>query len=285
MAFDWASLITPAASLGAKALGDKVAPSADLQQVRNQQENQQFQNQLTQQKMAQSNQIRQMMMPGMFTNLGFSPQQGQQMAQRYGQTANAPVGGSGGNYGYTSGGAQPQQSGGSGLGTAAKVGLGVASVAPKAVASGLGALGGALGTFGGTSTSIGAGGLPATLTTAPSGLAGTLGALASNPATWAVGAGVLGAVLWRKSQAHPEANQWVQGEQNPFDESMAAIDQSQVSPEEKKQAKQQNAQRYLGELQKFAAQGGDKLQVARQAAQTFRQWYGDPAQYGVQLGF
>lgn len=100
--FDWSSLITPAVNLGMKALGDKVAPGADLQSVQNQERNQQFQNQLTLQKMAQANQIRQSMMPGMYTTLGFSPDQGKQMAANYGQNMpamNFGAGGSGSSYG------------------------------------------------------------------------------------------------------------------------------------------------------------------------------------------
>lgn len=273
-AFDWSSLINPAVSLGSKVLGDKLAPSTEQQSVNNskaslaeQQRQFNIQNQMAQQKMAQSNQIRGSIMPGMYTNLGFSPQQGSQMRDQY-MRASAPQSTPGGSsYGYTPGAANaPGTPGlGSKIGkTAAGIGL---SLAP-------GLIKGAL-TKGAVSS----------VTAGSPGALSTIAGLATNPITIA-GAGALAAgILWRKSQAHPEANTWVQGEQNPFDKSMAAIDQQKLSPEEAQHAKQQNAQNYLGELQKFASQGGDKLQVAKQAAATFRQWYGDPMQYGVQLPF
>lgn len=284
MAFDWTSLINPAAALGAKALGDKIAPGADLQSVQNNQQQNQFNNQMALQRLGQSTQIRKSMMPGMYTALGFAPEEGQRMAASYGtQTPTTPGGLTGGGGSYTPGSAQQQPGGGSTLGTLGKVGLGALSIPGAA-----GALGGLIGGLGGTSAvSAGAGGLGATLTTAPHGLLGAIGGLgATGAATLGIGAAAgIGAILWRKSQAHPEANQWVQGEQNPFDKSMAAIDQQGLPPDQAQAAKQQNAQRYLTELQKFASQGGDKLQVARQAAATFRQWYGDPSKYGIQLGF
>lgn len=288
--FDWKSLIDPAVALGFKAVGDKVAPGADLQNAQNSRANlaenqRQFniQNQLAQQRLGQSNQIRQNIMPGMYTQLGFTPQQGQRMTQDYAAKYPAQPAGSSASFGggtatpNYSPALQPKAPGlGSQIGKTA-LGLGTSALAIPGAA---GALGGLIGGFGGT-TALGGG---ATLTSAGTGLLGALGT--TGAATLGIGAAAaLGAIMWRKSQAHPEANQWVQGEQNPFDKSMAAIDQRGLPPDQAKAAKQENAQRYLNELQKFASQGGDKLQVARQAADTFRQWYGDPAQYGVQLGF
>ena len=118
---------------------------------------------------------------------------------------------------------------------------------------------------------------------------GTLGALATNPITWAA-AGALGAgLLWKKSQAHPTADQWVHGEQNPFDQTMSNIDtqvqNGSMTPDEAKQLKTKNAQTYLSELQQFSTKGGHEAIVAKQAADTFRQYYGDPAQYGIKLSF
>lgn len=271
-AFDWSSLINPAVSLGSKVLGDKLAPSTEQQSVNNskaglaeQQRQFNIQNQMAQQKTAQSNQIRGSIMPGMYTNLGFSPQQGSQMRDQYMRTAAPQSTPGGSSYGYAPGAANaPGTPGlGSKIGkTAAGIGLGMA---PSIISGAMAGIG------------------PGTAT----GIAGAIGGIgAAGAATLGIGAAAgLGALLWRKSQAHPEANTWVQGEQNPFDKSMAAIDQQKLSPEEAQHAKQQNAQNYLGELQKFASQGGDKLQVAKQAAATFRQWYGDPMQYGVQLPF
>ncbi len=77
----------------------------------------------------------------------------------------------------------------------------------------------------------------------------------------------------------------MQGEQNPFDESMRKIDQQGLPPEQAQQLKQQNAQNYLSELMQFAQRGGKEAEVARNAMRTFRQWYGDPSQYGVQVPF
>jgi hypothetical protein len=69
---------------------------------------------------------------------------------------------------------------------------------------------------------------------------------------------------------------------------MRNIDQAagsgQMSKEQADSAKMQNAQNYLNELMRFAQQGGKERTVANQALQTFRQWYGDPMKYGIQLG-
>lgn len=277
--FDWRSLLTPAITLGVKAIGDKLAPSADLQAVQNnntnaranlaeQQRQFNIQNQLAQQKLGQSNMIRQSIMPGMYTQLGFSPEQGQKMTADYAakfpvQPSNPPV---------TAPGTMPGIPGGDLALQPKAPGLG-SQIGKGAVGVGLGL---APGLIGGALHGIGAG----TMT----GMAGALGA--TGMATLGIGtAAALGALAWKKSQVHPTADIWVQNMQNPFDRSMAAIDQSQASPEEKKVAKQQNVQNYLSSLQQFEKQGGHESIVAKQSANTFRQWYGDPAQYGVQLGF
>ena len=116
------------------------------------------------------------------------------------------------------------------------------------------------------------------------GLTGTLAALATNPITWAVGAGILGAVAWKKSQAHHEANTWVQGNQNPFDLAMAntrlAVDSGAMTPEQGQVAEQENVKAYLTELMKFMEGGSDETTVGKQALETFKKYYGDPEQYG-----
>lgn len=269
MAFDWKSLIDPAASLGGKVLGDKLAPSPDLMLAQNQQRQNEFNNQQSLAKMAQANQIRQMMLPGMAARLGLDPAK----AQQYGAgLQGAPQQGGYQSAGLGTGTGQMSQP--SKLASAGKTALGLgASLAPSiigAIGKGAGAAVPAIG-----ATTVGGG----------AGLGSAIAGLATNPFTIA-GAGALTAgLLWKKSQAHPTADKWVQGEQNPFDASMANIDKAGLSPDQAKQAKQENAQRYLSELQAFAQKGGKEATVAKQAADTFRQWYGDPMQYGVRLMF
>lgn len=171
-------------------------------------------------------------------------------------------------------------------------GLGLGGSSVLSGAGGLGSLAGlstlstAPNLAGGFSALSGTGLLPSAAgTTTGGGLGSALAGLATNPITWAA-AGALGAgLLWKKSQVHPTADQWVQGAQNPFDKSMAALGQAeqsgQISPEQATQLRIQNAQNYLQSLQEFAGQGSKQKTVARQALATFKQYYGDPSAYGV----
>lgn len=150
-----------------------------------------------------------------------------------------------------------------------------AALAPGAASAGL--LGGSGAAAAGVPTGAAAGG----------GLLSTIGGLATNPITLAA-AGALGAgLIWKKSQAHPTADKWVQSQQNPFDQTMANVDRSvqsgQINPQQAQQIKQSNATEYLNHLREFAAKGGKERTVAQQALATFRQYYGDPSQYGVQV--
>ena len=94
--FDWKSLITPAVALGSKAVGDIVAPSADLIAAKASAQNSKTSNAIALAKMADANKIRQTAMPSLYTNLGYSPSQDQAMAGDYGATADRALGDFGG---------------------------------------------------------------------------------------------------------------------------------------------------------------------------------------------
>lgn len=291
--FDWKSLITPAVTLGMKAVGDKVAPDPSLknantsaQALQNTEAQNQFNNQQTQfgdqlqlQKIADAKQIRQNILPGMYTNLGYSPAQGRTMATQ----PSAPAPGQVSAPGVSTAPTLPMQgapggSGSPGLGSkigGAALGIGT-SVAPSVI--------GGLLAKGGESAALKAAGFTADAGSA-GGLGSTVAGLASNPITIA-GAGALAAgLIWKASQVHPTADKWVQGYQAPFDSNWQTIEKSGLPPDQQNAAKQQSAQNYLNSLAQFAQQGGKNMIVAKQAAQTFRQYYGDPMKYGIQLPF
>lgn len=260
--YNWKDLLTPAIGLGVKAIGDKLAPSTDQQAVQNQAGQNRFTDQLALARRADSNRIRQSMMPGMYTTLGFTPEQGQKMASDYGVSAAAnnaniqvPGNGSGGGGG-----------GGGAPGLGATIGKAAVGFAPAAI--------------GGIAHLLAGGGAAA-----GAGATGGLSALAATGIGAAVAAPIIAGLIWKKSQAHPTADKWTQGEQGPFDKAWAATDKSGLPPDQVQAAHQQSAQNYLNELQNFAQQGGKNLTVAKQAAATFRQYYGDPMKYGVQLPF
>jgi hypothetical protein len=133
-----------------------------------------------------------------------------------------------------------------------------------------------------------AGGAIAAIGTAAVSAGTTLGsamvALATNPITWAV-AGAIGiGYLWWRSQAHHQADEWVQGFQNPFDKTMGSIDDHIVSGAiTDNQAfclKQAAVADYLEAMKNFAAQGDNQALVIRQATETFIYWYkSDPDTY------
>ena len=261
--FDWKSLITPAVTLGMKGIGDAVAPDPSLINARTNATNSQVSNQVALAKMANANRIRSSIMPGMYTSLGFTPSQGQAMTGNYTANEANPA---------AMPGAAPASGSPSLGGTLGKTALGVgAAVAPSLIKAGIGTAATA------TTAATGLGGI--------GGLGSAIAGLATNPFTIA-GAGVLATgLLWKKSQVHPTADKWVQGEQAPFDASMAKIDQQNLPPDQAQAAKTTNAQNYLNELVKFAGQGSKQAIVAKQAAATFRQYYGDPMKYGIQLPF
>ena len=79
----------------------------------------------------------------------------------------------------------------------------------------------------------------------------------------------------KNAQVHPTADEWVQGAQNPFDDLM---EQTQDPAQ-----KMELAQGYLAKLQDFAQKGTKEAIVAGQALETFRERYGEPADYGMDV--
>lgn len=254
--FDWSSLITPAMNLGMRAIGDKIAPSADLQSVQNSNANSQAQlaesqrqfnaqHGMAQQKMAQSNQIRQSMMPGMYTTLGFSPEQGRQMAQQYAARAAAPSPVLGGGYG-----------GGQQLGTYApsnsmqpgRPGLG-AQIGKGALGIGMGL---APGLIQGALAGVGPG--------SATGMAGALGGLgATGAATLGIGAAVGGAALLAKKligQGRKQADKLTGpgGMQHNFNEGLREIVAAQQAGQINQQERDQLVRQMYAQLQQDGAQ-------------------------------
>jgi hypothetical protein len=135
----------------------------------------------------------------------------------------------------------------------------------------------------------GGGGLAATGVGHALGLGGGSGLLGLGSATipvvgGLVGAGILGKKIWEKSQVHPQANQWVQGFQNPFDQAMANIDTAGMPQVQADALRKQYMTDYLSRLQEFSKQGGHQKIVADQAINTFKQWYsGHANRLGVQI--
>ena len=223
---------------------------------------------LAESEQARRDQLTQAILPLIGKNLGSNAIS--QLGASFGQIGR-PQGGTA----YTPS-SQAQQQSGPGLGS---------KIGGAALSAGAGMLPSILAAGGSKAAPAIAGGFLPTFGATGGGLGATMAGLATNPFTIA-GAGALGAgLLWRNSQAHHKADDWVQGNQNPFDQSMAQIDKAGMSPEEAQRMKQQNAQSYLNELMQFAQKGGREAEVARNAARTFRQYYGDPMQYGVQLPF
>lgn len=140
---------------------------------------------------------------------------------------------------------------------------------------------------GGTSAAAAGGG-----TAAGGGLGGTLGLgggsgiLGLGAATIPIfGAAAVGVgLLWRKSQAHHEANEWGKEFQRPFDAHMADIDNrlasGQVDEETAAALKKEAAIDYIASALNFAKKGSDQRKVVGQSMATFNRWYGDPRQLG-----
>jgi hypothetical protein len=139
-----------------------------------------------------------------------------------------------------------------------------------------------IGTAASTAAPHAAGGITGAL-----GLGGGAGLFGLGAATLPVIGGALagGALIWKATQSHQTADKWVQGNQNPFDQTMQQIQQAaqsgQLPPEQAQQLVQQNAQSYLTTLKQFIAKGGKQKTVGNQALATFRRYYGEPSQYGV----
>ncbi len=304
--FDWSTLLNnTVAPMGGKILGDQIAPDPSLINAQQNGQNGQVTNALNVAKFNKSSKAQALALPGMLKTLGYSPESADAAGASFGapvtpgQNGFPTLGAPGASAGKTAAGAAmsfgaPIVSGllkkaapaVAGLGAApsmAGIASGITASAVPDIGAGIEAAGG-LGAAGAGEAAAAAGGAAG-----GAGIMGTLGALATNPLTWAA-AGAIGAgLLWKKSQAHPTADQWVQGEQNPFDKTMSNIDTQvqggSMTPDEAKQLKAKNAQTYLSELQQFSTQGGHQAVVAKQAADTFRQYYGDPAQYGIKLSF
>jgi hypothetical protein len=107
----------------------------------------------------------------------------------------------------------------------------------------------------------------------------------TNPITIGVGAALIGVTALLKSQARHEANTWVHGFQNPFDQRMdqlnrqfhSAAQSGQLGREQAQQIRQAAAEAlagYQAKLAEFERQGSDERTVARQARQTADQYYG-----------
>lgn len=110
------------------------------------------------------------------------------------------------------------------------------------------------------------------------GIGGALAAAA--PFAIAGGAALAGGLLWRKSQAHHEANDWVQNFQNPFDAQIRQIDALRLPPEQAAAQKDAVMTDYIAAAMEFAKKGSDQAEVIQNAMRTFRKYYGDPLQYG-----
>lgn len=138
-------------------------------------------------------------------------------------------------------------------------------------------------TLGGASpAAMGAGTYPG-MTAAGAGAGGagtgaTVTGLLTNPVTIAAGAALGVGLLWRNSQAHRKADEWVKT-QNSFDQQMRTIDGQGLAPEQSAELKRAAVVDYLAAAMNFARKGGDHARVIRQAIDTFRQFYGDPTQY------
>lgn len=115
-----------------------------------------------------------------------------------------------------------------------QIGQNLAKIALDAIGIGSGPVGGILGGVTGSGGILGgilggggtAAGGAAAGGAAAGGGAGGLGAASAfltNPWTIGIGAAIAGAIAWTKSQAHHEANTWVQGFQNPFHAKLADI--------------------------------------------------------------
>ena len=143
--------------------------------------------------------------------------------------------------------------GGTGGGTADNVVDTAIGGFQKKITDALGKIPGLGGIFGGASGAAGGAG------TAAGGVSGGGGGLGSamtgflqNPWTIGIGAAIGVGVLWAKSQAHHEANTWVQNFQNPFDRMMDDINKSGGSGEDMSALWSAAVADYMTAMQEFA---------------------------------
>jgi len=97
------------------------------------------------------------------------------------------------------------------------------------------------------------------------GIGKALGGFLTNPWTIGIGAGIAGITAIVKSQAHWEANDWVQNHQNPFDRAMAMTS----DPDEREKL----ISSYVNSWDAFESRGGDEAKVIDQARDTLNQRY------------
>lgn len=118
---------------------------------------------------------------------------------------------------------------------------------------------------------------------------GAMIGMMTNPVTIGVAGAIIGITALIKSQAHHEADDWVQNFQNKFDSGMdqlnrnfqAAAQSGQLSKDQAVQIRneaQAAMQGYEQKRQEFAKGGSDKKKVAGQALATFNQNYGPGGQ-------
>jgi hypothetical protein len=131
----------------------------------------------------------------------------------------------------------------------------------------------------------GAGGTAAGAGSVSGSLGSTIAGLATNPITIGVAAALAGTIALLKSQAHHQANTWVRGFQNPFDQQMdqlnrqfhAAAQSGQLSKAQASAIRSevgQLAAAYQQKLSEFERKGGDERTVGRQARATADKYYG-----------
>jgi hypothetical protein len=260
--FNWTSLIEPGLALGGSLLGKKLDQNAarDLTEYQTKESARQFDlgrsDDLA--KIARSNQIRQMIAPGMFTHLGYSPEQGKQMAAKLG-SANAPLMGT---PGFNPSSPLPGSPSNPALATP-KPSMG-GTLAKAGVGTGLGMAAPAI------AKAIGIGG------------AGLGGSLATSAFTFGLpAAAMLGTKLWENSQAHRQADK-LTGEggmqynlNKQLEELANYVKNGQMSQEEADVYRQQAYKQTADQALQFAAGNGDKTQVVRQMLGGYGEW--DPA--------
>lgn len=168
------------------------------------------------------------------------------------------------------------------------LGIGASVGVPLATGALTGAGAGTIAAGIGTPSIIGQIGTTAAETSASGGFGSTAMGLLTNPITAAVGAAIIGAVAWVKSQAHWEANTWTRGYQKPFDDKMAQIHEAanqikasgQMTPEAAAQIQagaKEALDKYQQDLDTFYREKGlksDQSRVAAQAYQDFIKYYG-----------
>jgi hypothetical protein len=114
---------------------------------------------------------------------------------------------------------------------------------------------------------------------AKTGLSSAITGFLTNPWTIGIGAALaVGSIIWKKSQAHPKADELVQTWQNPYHENSlapfhaqwdAAVKSGQVTQQQGYAALDQylqNYEDYLNKITEWAGDNGDKKTVANQSA-------------------